>query len=355
MKFNVNIKLIAACAGLIAISAAAESVAANRKITIGTAHPTPVITEDVYLYGVPMALGYYAEEGLEVAFQGSASSGTALQMVESGSALFGAAESDAVLQAREQGAKVKAFYTLKQKSSYTIGVLPDSPIKELGDLKGKKIGSLSLGVGAIGVTKASLEAIGLKATDYTLLATGGGAPAAVALRENRIDALGVPMWAFGRMENDGMVFRYIKLPANDRKAGFNLVAGDETLVKEKATAIGVCRAITKGLYFTLLNPVKSIELFYNVFPQAKPQNVNAEIQAKADLHILEGYLVDAILGTPKDPLGELDVKRWEEAARFIQELGIYQGKAKIADAMTTSFSADCNKFDHAAVERQAKK
>lgn len=338
----------------IMVSMFGHAEAANRKITIATAHPTPVVTEDVYVYGVPMALGYYAEEGLEIEFQGSSGSGASLQMVEAGSVLFGAAESDAVLQAREQGAKAKAFYTLKQRSSYTIGVLPDSPIKQLSDLKGKKIGSLSLGVGAVGVTKASLEAIGIPATDYTLIATGGGAPAAVALREGRVDALGVPMWAFGRMENDGMTLRYITLPANSRKAGFTLVATDATLEKEKKAAIGICRAISRGLYFALQNPVKAIELFYKTFPQAKPQNVNVDAQAKADLHILQGFLADAVLEGPNEQLGSLSEKRWTEAAKFIQELGIYQGKAKVQDAMTEAFGAECNNFDRAAIERQAR-
>lgn len=325
----------------------------RKSITVTTAHATPGINEDVYVFGVPIAMGYFEEEGLEVTFQGASGSGPVLQMLQTGSTDFGAAESDAVMQARDEGANIKAFFTLKARSSYTVGVLPDSPIKELTDLEGKTIGTLSLGAGATSVVTASLQEVGLDANSYNLLATGGGAPAATALASGNVDALGVPMWAFGRMENDGMTIRYLQLAANARKAGFTLAASDATLASDRETAVKLCRGIAKGLYYSFKNPSSAIEQFYNVFPQAKPQNVDPATQAAADLHIFDGFLKDASIGTPDEPLGPIDPARWEVAAEFIKSIGIYEGKMPLEDSYDTSFVDECNDFDREAVAAQA--
>ena len=326
-----------------------------KSITITTAHATPSINEDVYVFGVPIAMGYLKEEGLAVTFQGASGSGPVLQMLQSGSTGFGAAESDAVMQARDEGAKIKAFFTLKAKASYTIGVLPDSPIRQLTDLAGKTIGTLSLGAGATSVVAASLQEAGLDQNSYSLLATGGGAPAATALASGNVDALGVPMWAFGRMENDGMTIRYLPLEANKRKAGFTLAASEDSLAADRQTAIGLCRAIAKGLYYSFKNPERAIEHFYSVFPQAKPQNVAPVAQAKADLHIFDGFLKDASIGTPDEPLGLIDPARWVVAAGFMKEIGVYKGTVDIAESYDTSFADECNDFDREAIAAQATK
>ena len=124
-------------------------------------HAVIGVGEEVFLYAVPKQLGYFQAEGLDVGIQGAQSGTVSAQVIQSGGAQLGTTAPKSVLQMREQGGDLVAFYQIKQNPGTFLVVLPDSPIKRLEDLKSKTIGAPSFGAGGGLALKANLRDIGI--------------------------------------------------------------------------------------------------------------------------------------------------------------------------------------------------
>src|SRR5258708_15066302 len=149
------------CLGVLIAAFAVPSDATAEPITKATIvqrHPVIGPGEDVFIYAIPKQLGYFKAEGLEVAIQGAQSGTVSAQVIQSGGAQIGTTAPESVLQMREQGGDIVAFWQIEQNGGTFMVVLPDSPIKRVEDLKGKTIGAPSFGAGGGLAREANLNA-----------------------------------------------------------------------------------------------------------------------------------------------------------------------------------------------------
>ncbi|MBI2991004.1 MAG: ABC transporter substrate-binding protein, partial [Deltaproteobacteria bacterium] len=93
----------------------------------------------------------------------------------------------AVLRARMQGAGVFILSSLSSYSSQRVLVRPDSPIKNLTELRGKIIGVTQFGSAGDTFLRAALKKSGLKETDVTVLQMGGTPGVTQAMEAGRIE------------------------------------------------------------------------------------------------------------------------------------------------------------------------
>jgi NitT/TauT family transport system substrate-binding protein len=92
--------------------------------------------------------------------------------------------------ARQQGVRIKNFYTAYQIPGCAIAVPADSPIHKLTDLKGKTIGVTNMASAGVIIARALAAASGLNPdTDINLVVAGEGAQPAALLRSKQVDAL----------------------------------------------------------------------------------------------------------------------------------------------------------------------
>src|SRR3954466_4947088 len=126
--------LLATAALLVALAPAAH---AQTKLRI--AGPAPVLsaTDSIIWNAIPVQLGYYKEEGLDVSYNLSPGLTGSAQAMQTGSVQFAVTNPEVVMQVREQGGSLIAYQTLRRSNGNSVAVLPDSPIKTLADLKGK--------------------------------------------------------------------------------------------------------------------------------------------------------------------------------------------------------------------------
>jgi ABC-type nitrate/sulfonate/bicarbonate transport system substrate-binding protein len=97
-------------------------------------------------------------------------------VIQSGGAQLGTTAPESVLQLREQGGDLVAFYQIKQNPGTFLVVLPDSPINALEDLKSKTIGRSFLRSGGGLALKANLRDVGIMPDQYTALSIGADRP-----------------------------------------------------------------------------------------------------------------------------------------------------------------------------------
>src|SRR6202040_2549380 len=91
---------------------------------------------------------------------------------------------------RPQGVKVKNFYTAYQGNIYGIAVPEDSPVKTFADLKGKRIGVISMASAGVIIPRPLAAMNGLDPVrDVSIRVAGEAAQTAALLRSHQVDAL----------------------------------------------------------------------------------------------------------------------------------------------------------------------
>jgi NitT/TauT family transport system substrate-binding protein len=326
------------------------------KATIVQMHAVIGVGEEVFLYAVPKQLGYFQAEGVDVAIQGAQSGTVSAQVIQSGGAQLGTTAPESVLQMREQGGDLVAFYQIKQNPGTFLVVLPESPIKGLEDLKSKTIGAPSFGAGGGLALKANLRDIGIMPDQYTALSIGAGPAAFAALVNKQVDALVTWDAMLGAAENTGLALRMVNIPLQDSLGGMT-IATTESYAKSNPKALeGVCRAFTKGLHFARTNREAAIRAFWQEFPTTRPVNLDPATALKNHVHILDRFLEKALMGVPYEgKTGVFNPAAWQNSQATYQGTGALKGSISAQSGYTPRFVETCNTFDREAVAADARK
>ena len=342
---------------LVAISATILSAAAQapKKMTLVQMHPAMGVGEEVFLYAVPKQLGFFKAEGLDVDIQNSQTGMISAQVLQSKNAQVGTTAAEAIMAVREQGGDLVSFFNLKRNAGTFLTVLPDSPIQKLEDLKGKTIGAPSFGAGGGMALKQNLTEIGITSDQYTAIATGAGPSAIAALRSGKIDALVVWDAMLAAAENTGLSLRIVRIPLEDGLVGTTLATSSAFAEANQKELAGYCRAMTKGLLFTMTNRAAAIRLFWKEFPNAKPTDADDVATLKNSVHIMDRFLEMALQGQPDGgPLGGFITQNWESTHADFVKVGSLKGTEPATAAYTTKLISACNDFDHKSIVAQAK-
>ena len=151
-------------------------------------------------FGVAMAKGYFKEEGLNITgLISSAGGGTTLRnMLAGGGSPYGEVNPVAVVSAVLAGADLKIVSdNVLTVAEFVWAVKPDSPIKTLKDLKGKKIGYTNPRSTSQALDNLLLEQAGYKQGDVELVKTGGFGEGVAALEAGQVDMVPItePLWS----------------------------------------------------------------------------------------------------------------------------------------------------------------
>lgn len=308
---------------------------------------------------LPIALGYWQQEGLDVDLQGAAGSLPSLQMVATGKADVGVVQPLTLFQTRLKGADVKAFYTFVRRNWFFPAVLEGSPVTRMQDLKGKTIGVQSMGASMIPFMRLALADAGLDPfKDVTFVSVGLGAGAAGLLQQGRVDALGLWSAQYALMENAGFVLRKFPdvPPIKDLSFAVAFVAREGWLRDNGETAVGIGRGVAKATLFALHNPEAAVRLHWKLFPQTRTAGEDDALSMRKALHELNDGLAFMRIDDAR-------VRRWGATSR--EEVEAYASvlvRARLLDGKpgspddyyTGAFIDRINAFDEASIIRQAK-
>lgn len=326
-----------------------------KKITYRLA--SPMLDASKSNVAIAQRLGYFAEEGLDVDY-GTVQSGTgeATAMLASGAIQYVGGGPDAILaaEARGQDLGLTYFYRETKFSIFSqAAVLPDSPIKDYPDLKGKTIGVLSLDPGPTLLPKAIVREKGVNPdTDVTWVAIGTGAQAWTALQRKQVDAVFFWDTSYALMETIGAQFRYLSPSTQSGNIFYTgLFTKRDTLQNNRQDAIGLGRGMAKGTAFQLANPELAVKMLWAQYPQTKPQGQDDATALKSQLHILESRAAKLTADEKTKKWGIFDPVQWETYAKV---LDMDASKMNFSRLYTNDLIDEINKFDTAAIEKQAK-
>ena len=177
-------------------------------IGLGT-HPT-------LIYGVHYLMvsrGFLKEEGLDAEFVVLDGTATLVTQMAQKRIFTAWPNPDALIISRQPGRDplpLRCAYNGVRTTAWEFAVPEASPIKTLADLKGKRIGVITLAMGNVPITRALMAELGIK--DYELLPVSQGAPAFRALQTGAVDALNLFDGQHLQLELSGTRIRRLQQP-----------------------------------------------------------------------------------------------------------------------------------------------
>lgn len=266
--------LIGGAAALLATPAIAQS---RRKVTIVYGVKTIDSAADGFFSSIPLGLGFYADEGLDVDLQTVEGAAVAVNLMANGQAQFTTHGTAGLFAGVDKGVPMKGFICQIADYFLSIGVDQDGPIKTLTDLKGKTIGVPAMAGSPMTVAKAALKKQGVDPDhDVQFIAVGTGVPALEAFRRGRVQALVAFDTVFAGWEFYGAKFRYFR-PDPLPSLGFTHTTNtlDQTLQNNPQLALGMGRAMIKAIIYMAAAPTEELtKLHFKIFPAARSASLS---------------------------------------------------------------------------------
>jgi NitT/TauT family transport system substrate-binding protein len=344
-------------AALAAIGLSTQSAHALDKVTFG--YPLTIsIQHSDYFFGQKM--GFFKEEGIEVEFLSFQGTPVVAPQVANKSITFGSADSSYLISAIAKGEPlpIKFVYNYVRRVSNDIAVLNSSPIKGIGDLKGKKLGVGSTSFITQTLTKAVLASAGVAWSDIEVLPIGLGPAAWKQLDTGVVDAVNFFRSEDAKMRLSGLDIRQIFYPEQFSKIFVASILAHEDTIRDNPDLIArMGRAMAKSSVACLANKQACARAYWDFDPSSKPLPENEAKWISDAIVIIDanyesvGYFHDgkeAWGSFPDKALAVyIDAMKANEiipAATSIDENALY----------TNQFVDEFNKFDKAAVEAAAK-
>jgi NitT/TauT family transport system substrate-binding protein len=256
---------------------------------------------------------------------------------------------------RKSGAKPTIVNVMEHTYpfKYAMAVKPDSPIKTMADIKGKRIGVTGFGGTEYTVGRAVLKLIGLDPDkDVSWVAVGQNTVAGVALQHGDVDAIYYYDTGFGTIESAGIPLRYIPNPPHLPKVGGIYVVTTRAMLKDhRQWVVGVMRAMLKAEIFIQTNPEAAAYLFTQMYPEATPKGKTIQEKVKAILTPIEKR-APLYSNYDKSALrGAMSAAEWKDELDFA---GLQNQIKDTSYLWTNELVKEANQFDHEKIREQAR-
>jgi NitT/TauT family transport system substrate-binding protein len=316
---------------------------------------------DAPLWIVPHALGYFADEGLQVGVEYAGGSSGALQLLAAGKGQFATSTPTQVMLATHQGLKIKAVLEHNRTYGSALVVPTTANVKSIDQLrahlKGNNIGVASMSSGRIPYARAWIRELGLQEdTDVKLVAVGVGPQAAAALKADRVRALVIYDGVYAAIEAATDV-RFTRFETDWQKPLFSgvVVTTDKIVQEDPDLVVRMDRAIAKALVFATTNPEAVVRIYWKLFPENKPAADKEAEELKSRTVVVNSMVTNWLSGMDKPDAkwGGQSEALWSSIQDNDRKGGLISETRPVGEYFTSAFEAKSNDFDAAAIRRQA--
>jgi len=316
----------------------------------------PIINPGLAYVWIGSYFGWYQNEGIDLEIVPTQNTADATQRVAVGQVEFSLPPPSVYVTslANGQDLGVTSIYLLRRKGQYSFAVLDDSPIHQLADLKGKKVGVTSLGDEGVTFTHATARELGFSESDLQPIAVGAAGEAASILNKGDVDALALPGVQYALVQSLGVKLRFLANPQfAARIFGNEIVARRDYIQQHPEIARGLVRGFAMGQAFFLANPAAAIQISYKMFPQTLPKGKTEDEAIKDEVAALPPNI--ETLKFDDKPCKKWGCNSAEDWQAYVSYLGVDAGKVgDVNHLFTNEFIDYANGFDQHAVEEQTR-
>jgi ABC-type nitrate/sulfonate/bicarbonate transport system substrate-binding protein len=313
---NSRIAVSSLCLGLIAIVCPTQLLLAqSQKIRISLSSQSNTNTS----YYVAQAKGFFKDEGLEVEFI-QINPRLGAMAVLNGDVTF-TTSFVSTFRGIVQGLPMKTVFILLKKGVYYLMVRPDI-IKDIQDLKGKKLGVTAVNGGDHIIGKELLRMKGLDPSQVQAIAVGDPSLRFQAALTGVVQAVSVPPPYDLMLEKKGL--KAISGPPEIGVPSSGLFASDRSIKENPQELRRTIRATLKANRFIGENREETIRIMTKFVPQAPEiaaRSYDVELKALAK----DGQMTDAEIEFQMDRLAEKrrpldEVRDFSFARQAVKEL-----------------------------------
>jgi len=332
----------------------------REKVTFALSY-SPMGANGNYLYPAAF-LKYWEQDGLDVEVVTTQGTGQVLQLLSAGQVDMGTANPEPYIASRvEHKLPALSVGLMGVVSTWSVGVLPDSPLQDYASLKGKSIGVTSLASGGIYFLKARLIQAGLDAEkDVALVPVGFGASANEAVANRKVDAMLLWRSGFTTVENIGAKFRYLPRAAwEDNVYSLINMASDSMIASRPAMVAKVLKGISKSLDFSAARPEAAAMVFQQAYPASVSRSLDAKTNFANNVRLVEATNADAGIGSDKFPAPPNRIwhqqkdDSWMAIQAYLVQSGLIKEAAQPKTLYTDRFTEAANDYDKKAIREQA--
>ncbi len=314
---------IAACAVVLAFATPTQA----EQIAVGNFG----VSANGMPYAVALDKGFFKAEGIQVdGIITSAGGGTSLRNMIAGGVPYGEVNPGVVVAAITQGADLRIISdNVLTVAEFVWAVKPDSPIKTLADIKGKKIGFTNPRSTSQALAQMVAQKAGLQPSDVELVRTGGFGEGYAALGTGMIDVAPIPepLWAQYKDKLRPIAFASDILPPLSNVVGVTTA----NMAAEKGDFIrAVIRARRKAVEFMIANPDEAGDIV------AKHYNLSPAVARSA----VRNLVASRTQGVEYWGSGQINIEGLKRMIDIQKSLGAIQGDADVTKMIDTQFLPD---------------
>lgn len=312
--------------------------------------PPSITVADFY---VAEDAGFLREEGLklEINFAGNGAVGT--QIAAAGQADLADVTMEPYIAGFDKGMRGKFIAARGNINIYFLAVPKGGAYKSMTDLKGKKIGVVSMGSSAIYYIKSMARTAGLDPQADMFLPVGFGDSAVAAFKANQVQALALNLIAYAGLVRAGLDFDYIYHPTIRDAGNYGYFVSENTLNSKRDQLVGFTRAMQKADIFIRTNPEAALRIFWKRHPNMKPAGSEEEALRLGKIELT--YAPVGAEGLRPERLSMLDKAALDRMLKAMQEEDMFKPGFKVDDLVDTAiFQAASAKLDAAAVVKFAR-
>ena len=322
---------------------------------LSVAYPCGDCFASTYPFQLAEELGYFEEEGLEVATEVADGSTGAVQQALAGNVDAGLAAASAYLSAQAAGRDLAALYTTQYRNVFTLAVPADSGIQSVEDLAGTTIGVSELGGGEVPLIRGVLREAGVGANDYRMVAVGEGAAlTADALQGGRVDAYSSNLYDVAAVRAAGVELETILPEVAETFPGNSIVTTDETLDEKQEDFTGLLRALSKAIAFVEADP----DAAFDMLAELAPEEFEDRELAQANWEIVIDFLQPQPEEIADEPHGTPFMPGLQAYHDFLlegeEEEGALPAPVDLETVVDTSLLDEASDFDQEEIEQQAR-
>jgi len=302
-------------------------------------------------------LKYYEREGCKLEIVNMSGAGQTLQAIATGNVETSAVSPVAFLNVYAKNPTLDVIfpYCWLRQPHWSVAVKPDSPIKSLVELKGRKVGIRNQGDTGYFGARAMFREIHIDPDqDVEWVSVGDGGPAGQAVYSGRIDAMAFWDGSFARIEIAGFPLRHLpNSPGMQHLFGNAYAVRKSDLAKRRDLFVRFFRAMAMGTVFAYTNPELAIRMHWEIYPESKPKG-KSDAQAFAEALKIVNSRKDKWLPGPWQAdkrFGAMTNTEWQAQVHFA---GLDAKIKDVGPVFTTDLLDAVNTFDRAAIEKQAR-
>jgi NitT/TauT family transport system substrate-binding protein len=350
--FRVLTALVTATAAGAALTACGADEGDSSKLTVAVT--TPSWNAGFATLLVSQAKGYFEDEGLEVEFTLPPSGTQAAQQVIGGGADVALVTPEPVVIGATKGTELTYFANYYGDWIYGLATLEGSPIDEVADLAGKRIGVTNVSSSGATYAKVAMRLAGVNPDDAEFVPIGVGAQQITAIKDNQVDVLALWDTQYQIVRNAGITINELSAQSLDGMFGGGFVARGSELESNQDAFVKFGRAIAKGVVYAQANPEAAIRTMWKAQPDTAPGAGTSEDEALAQqVKVLETRLEGLGIQEGQTRWGVMDPERVQRTIEFAEEAALIDQPVEADSIVDTGLLDKINDFSQDDIREQA--